>query len=203
MRRKPRPLARSRSSPLVLEGYEGMARSQKTFDVGARGVGAGALDHQTPVSLRRFERPAGKCHVPRATSSHPLPWRSPWRSFTAPRSRILVHMGRHRVPSEFVVARCDAPETQPLRQWGDVLFRGPLACLLAAPVKRPRPVASSGSHNRGPPIISTAMGSSAVSSAGLRRGTPRTLSQTSARAWVLRTPRRRRGRRATTARRRR
>src|SRR5580704_14110174 len=34
---------------------------------------------------------------------------------------------------------------------GDVLFRGPLARLLAAPVKRPRPVASSGSHNRGPP----------------------------------------------------
>src|SRR5215208_1207088 len=57
--------------------------------------------------------------------------------------------------------------------------------LLAAPVKRPRPVASSGSHNRGPPIISTAMGSSAVSSAGWRRGTPHTLSQTSARAWVL------------------
>ncbi len=54
-----------------------------------------------------------------------------------------------------------------------------------------------------PLIISTAMGSSAVSSAGRRRGTPRTLSQTSARAWVLRTPRRRRGRRATTARRRR
>src|SRR5215467_5564230 len=54
-----------------------------------------------------------------------------------------------------------------------------------------------------PLIIPTAMGSSAVSSAGRRRGTPRTLSQTSARAWVLRTPRRRRGRRATTARRRR
>jgi dienelactone hydrolase len=52
-------------------------------------------------------------------------------------------------------------------------------------------------------LISTAMGSSAVSSAERRRGTPRTLSQTSARAWVLRTPRPRSGRRATTAHRRR
>jgi DNA invertase Pin-like site-specific DNA recombinase len=56
---------------------------------------------------------------------------------------------------------------------------------------------------RAPPIIPTAMGSSAVSSAGRRRGTPRTLSQTSARAWVLRTQGRRRGRRARAPRRRR
>lgn len=54
-----------------------------------------------------------------------------------------------------------------------------------------------------PLITPTAMESSAVSNAGRRRGTPRTLSQTSARAWVLRMPRPGRGRRAITARRRR
>ena len=56
---------------------------------------------------------------------------------------------------------------------------------------------------RAPPIIPTAMGSSAVSSAGRRRGTPRIRSQTSPQACVLRTRRRRRERRANTARRRR
>src|SRR5882757_6519909 len=93
---------------------------------------------------------------------------------------LLVAAITYKRPSEFVVARCDSPE---------VLDR--------------RSRSASGPRSGEPPIIPTAMGSSAVSSAGRRRGTPRTLSQTSARAWVLRTPRRRRGRRATTARRRR